>query len=433
MNRYIILLLYGLLVSCQQDGETYIFPAQTPNTLIDSTSYGIGPCEPSIFINPNDPSNIVAGSVLSQVHISRDTGKTWITKTLKSPYGVYGDPVITADTEGTFYFAHLSDPDHKGWTSKRLLDRIVVQRSDDGGTTWNDGGYAGLNHPKDQDKQWLVTNPNNQQVYMTWTEFDVYGSRADTAKSRILFSKSTDKGETWSKAIMLSEKEGDCIDDDKTTEGAVPAIGLNGEIYVAWSYHDTIYFDKSLDDGKTWLAKDLVVAEQPGGWNYEIEGLGRANGMPITAVHPTSGKIFINWTDQRNGEDDIDVWITSSDDGGNTWETPKRVNDDKTKTQQFFTWMSIDPVSGGIFIVFYDRRHHEDDHTDVYVAYSFDEGQTFTNQKISETPFLPTTGNFFGDYNNISAYNGIVRPIWTRADSTKLSVWTALINIKKQE
>ena len=35
---------------------------------------------------------------------------------------------------------------------------------------------------------------------------------------------------------------------------------------------------------------------------------------------------------------------------------------------------------------------------------------------------------FFGDYNNITAHNGVIRPIWTRLHEGDLSVWTAIIN-----
>lgn len=398
------------------------------NILIDTTIRSVGPCEPSIYINPLNTNEVVAGSVLNAVYRSKDGGETWTVKTLKSPYGVYGDPVITADYQGNFYFAHLSDPSGKGWSSDKLLDRIVVQRSEDGGKTWSDGGYAGLNHPKDQDKQWLAVNPKTNEIYMTWTEFDVYNSKKEEDDSRILFSKSTDKGDTWSDAISINEFNGDCLDGDKTTEGAVPAVGKNGEIYVAWSYNNKIYFDKSTDGGQTWLKKDIVAANQPGGWTFEIPGISRCNGLPITAVDRNTNTIYINWTDQRNGTDDTDVWIVKSTDGGDTWTTPKRVNDDAKGNQQFLTWMSIDQTDGTIYTVFYDRRAYDDIRTDVYIAYSKDGGETFINEKISDKPFKPTAFNFFGDYNNISAHNGKVRPIWTRADGTRLSVWTAIVD-----
>jgi len=226
---------------------------------------------------------------------------------------------------------------------------------------------------------------------------------------------------------------GDCVDSDNTTEGAVPAVGPDGEIYVAWSGPAGIVFDRSLDGGETWLDEDIFIDDQPGGWDYDIPGIQRCNGLPITccdlSYSQNRGTIYVNWTDQRNGEDDTDVWIAKSTDGGDTWSEPIRVNDDPPGKQQFFSWMTIDGANGNIYIVFYDRRNYDDRNTDVFVAYSMDGGETFENVKISESPFYPSSNVFFGDYNNITAYNGQVRPIWTRLQNGQLSVWTAIMDV----
>lgn len=405
---------------------------KSKNVLIHAGKGGFGPCEPSICISPKDKNKIVAGAVLNHVYSSEDGGETWRRSVLLSDYGVYGDPVIGADYKGNFYYLHLSDPEHKGWASPRLLDRIVAQKSTDGGLSWNNGSFMGMHHPKDQDKHWIGIDPESNALYVTWTEFDKYGSENPADKSRILFSKSTDEGETWSETVAINQYEGDCIDGDQTTEGAIPVAGLNGEIYVAWAYDNKLWFDVSKDGGETWLSEDIVIAEQPGGWAFEVPDIGRANGMPVLGIDrtdgPNRGTLYVNWTDQTHGPDDIDVWFAKSTDNGKTWSKPKRVNDDPAGKQQFFTWMSVDPITGHIYTVFYDRRNYDDSRTDVYLAYSTDGGETFTNQRISETPFLPTAKNvFFGDYNNISAYDGRVRPIWTRCDNGKLSVWTSLL------
>ena len=220
-------------------------------------------------------------------------------------------------------------------------------------------------------------------------------------------------------------------------EFSVPAVGLDGNLYIAWSYDEKIYLDKSVDGGKTWLDKDIVVSDQPGGWTFSIPGIFRANGLPITAIDnspgPNRGTLYVNWCDQRNGEADTDVWLAKSSDQGKTWSAPIRVNDDAPGKQQFFTWMDIDQTTGDLYFVFYDRRAYEGNQTDVYIAYSTDGGKTFINEKVSETPFTPSPNAFFGDYNNISAHDGRVRPIWTRADGVNLSVWTALVDMERKK
>jgi hypothetical protein len=80
-----------------------------------------------------------------------------------------------------------------------------------------------------------------------------------------------------------------------------------------------------------------------------------------------------------------------------------------------------------LWFVFYDRRNTTGDATDVFVAKSTDGGATFENFKVSETPFTPTSGVFFGDYTNIAAWEGKIYPIWMRLHNGQLSVWTAPI------
>ena len=64
----------------------------------------------------------------------------------------------------------------------------------------------------------------------------------------------------------------------------------------------------------------------------------------------------------------------------------------------------------------------------MYVASSYDGGETWENLRVSEEKFRTNPKGFFGDYNNISAYDGIVRPIWTRNDDGVLSIWTAILD-----
>lgn len=397
----------------------YSIFAKSQNIQISSVG---NPSEPSIFMDPKNPRYIVAGANISSMYYSQDTGRTWTRKTLSSTYGVWGDPSIICDTSGYFYFFHLSNPPSPGY----WIDRIVCQRSTDKGSTWNNGTFTALVPPHNQDKQWCAVDRSNNNLYITWTEFDLYNSANALDSSRILFSRSTDAGNTWSTPTKINRISGDCIDSDNTVEGAVPAIGPNGEVYVSWVGPSGIVFDRSIDQGNTWLYNDIFVTSVPGGWDFMVPGVQRANGLPVTMCDTSggsnNGNIYINWSDQRNG--DTDVWLARSSDGGNTWSAPVKVNNDNTTTHQFFTWACIDQSNGDIYVVFYDRRNYVDNRTDVYIAKSSDGGITFTNWKISSTPFLPTNSVFFGDYTNITAHNGIVRPIWTRLHNGALSVWT---------
>lgn len=396
-----------------------------------------GTCEPSISVNPADPNNLVAASVLNNVYYSRDGGFTWEKGKIKSSFGVWGDPCIVHDASGRAYYFHLSDPTGKNWQSDSILDRIVVQWSDDGGKSWSDGSFMGLNHPKDQDKEWAAVNLETGEVVVTWTQFDKYNSPDEEDKSNILFSRSIDRGETWSDPIAINEISGNCLDDDQTVEGAVPSFGPNGEIYVAWSYDEKIYFNHTKKSGTEWNEENTFVAKQPGGWTMNIPGLNRTNGMPVTAVDnsegPYRGRIYVMWGDIRHGETNADIFLAHSDDNGETFSTPTKVNQDTTNTHQFLPWMSIDNKTGAVYSVYYDRSNYTNDSTDVIFTYSQDGGLSWQHRKINLEGFSVNPKVFFGDYNNITSRNGKVYPIWTEFHKGYLSVWTAIIDLTKED
>ncbi len=416
--KALLFLIFILQIACAN------LIAQHANIVIGNSN---DPEEPSIAINPKNTLQLVAGANIDIYYISNDGGYNWQEGTLSSIFGVYGDPAIAVDTTGAFYFFHLSNPSSGNW-----IDRIVCQKLDSLSGNWTDGSFAGLNGTKAQDKHWPVVDRTNNTIYITWSQFDEYGSSNSADSSNILFSKSTDGGQSWTPALRINKTAGNCIDSDSTVEGAVPAVGPNGEVYVSWAGPEGLLFDKSIDGGTTWLQDDIFVSNIGGGWDYSIPGIMRANGLPVTACDlsnsPHNGTIYINWSDQTNGAQNTDIWLSQSTDGGNNWSAPIRVNDDTTNHHQFFTWMTIDQTTGYLWFVWYDRRNYSDDRTDVYMACSKDGGQTFINFRVSESPFLPNSSVFFGDYTNVTAHNSVVRPIWTRLESFQLSVLTAIID-----
>jgi hypothetical protein len=436
-----------ILLSC------YSHYAQAQRVVRVTEPDAIQPAEVAIAVNPSNPDNLVGASFQtgmppkpragSYTYVTMDGGKTWKTIASQDPQNlVQGDDALAFSSDGVAYHAHLSFDGIRVQRPKRAESGIIVSASRDGGLTWN-APVPAINHVNTvtpfEDKPGIVTDNATGStfkgnVYIAWTRFDVYGSHDPECHTQIYFSRSTDGGKTFSMPFRISDTGGDCIDSDNTVEGAVPAVGPKGEVYVVWAGPLGLVFDKSTDGGLT-FGKDKVIGQMPGGWDFPMPGLDRANGMPVTGVDlsagPRRGTLYVNWIDERNG--DLDVFVASSSDGGETWSAPVRVNDDPLKNgkAQFFTWMAVDPVDGSVNTVFYDRRDTEGTLTRLTMARSTDGGRTFVNHKIDQEPFACNDKVFFGDYSGIAAYAGRVVPIFMHfIDDTKLAVSVALFHFR---
>ena len=122
------------------------------------------------------------------------------------------------------------------------------------------------------------------------------------------------------------------------------------------------------------------------------------------------------WSDYHNG--DVDVFCASSTDHGRTWSKPVRVNTDPIHDgiDQFFQWMAVDPVTGEVYVQFYDRRDDPANRkTGFTLARSTDGGKTFVNYAWAESPFESEQPAFLGDYTWLTAYNRKVFGAWTEA------------------
>jgi len=418
-----------------------------------SDADAINPAEVSIAINPKNPDNVVAASFAegrpprarygSYNYASMDGGHTWKTIPVADPTGLtQGDDVVYFGNNGTAYHIHLSFVGIRVARPPRAESGMLVESSADGGLTWAESVPA-INHVNTvipfEDKPGIVVDNAPQSkhkgnVYLAWTRFDIYGSNDPDCHSHIYFTRSTDGGKSFAMPVRISDSAGDCRDSDNTVEGAVPAVAPNGDVYIVWAGPLGLVFKKSTDAGLT-FGKEKTISQMPGGWDFPVAGLERANGMPVTGVDlsngPNKGTLYVNWIDARNG--DPDVFVMSSRDGGETWSSPVRVNDDPLKNgkEQFFTWMSVDPTDGSVNIVFYDRRDTNGAMTKLVMARSVDGGKTFVNHAIDQPAFKCEDRVFFGDYTGISAYNGRVLPFFMHFDlEKKLVVSVALFHFK---
>lgn len=394
------------------------------------------PNEPSICISHTNTSTVCAGANINYRMHSVDEGKTWEVKPLRSKYGVWGDPVLHGDQHGKIYFTHLSRTEGKD-KDYGFIDRIVVQRSDDGGKTYNEGSFTGLNEPKMQDKPWIssddYSDPYDSRLYLSWTEFDKINSKKKKHHSRIRFSYSDDFAESWSEAITISDSVGDAVDDDHTLEGATTAVNREGVIYCVWAGHHKLYFDKSVDGGKTW-GKDKVIANQSSGWAMDIPHLYRCNGMPFivcdNSLGNNRGKLYVVWGDTTAGS--ANVYMMTSDDGGDSWSDIKQVHSDlyHPNRSQFLPNIAIDPKTGNIAVIYYDRRNSKSDvFTDVYISHSTDGGLSFNDYRLSSTLMRPAGKHVFsGDYIDIDYYNGKLAAIWS-GNAPSARIYSAYIDV----
>ncbi len=422
-KHYLCLILAGLANLTSQ--------AQFKNVLI---STAMEPEEVSIAINPKNTNEIIAGANLASYYYSQDGGLTWTRKVLKChEFNVWGDPVVFWDTAQVAYYMHLSNPFPKITPDGSWVDRIVVNRSDDHGLTYPNCYAFGKAGKKVQDKHWAAVNKRTNEIHVCWTQFDKYESKDPKDSSIIRYARSSDGGRTWTEPKKISYYTGDCIDSDNTVEGAVPCIGPKGEIYVAWAGPKGLVFNKSTDNGNTWLPKEKILDSIPDGWDYSIDGLFRANGLPFTDCDnsngPYKGRVYICWSDAKFGKTNKDVFLMYSDDGGDTWSDRILLTYYPNHKQQFMPHFTIDQSTGYLYFLYYDRRNHVNSNlTDVYLSVSRDGGKTFSHHKINERSFTPHKEIFFGDYIGVSAHNGIIRPMWMQMDEKKnLGVYTALV------
>jgi hypothetical protein len=399
-----------------------ILCAQHQNVVIGN-SFGWGlPSEPAVMMNPANTNEILVAGMPNFDYYSTNGGLSWTQETIQSPYGVNADPVILVDPAGSFYYIHLPD----------VINRVICHRRDNLGDGWSMESNAAYDGLHDVDKEWASYDPVNNSIYLSFTYFDEWGSSSTADSSCIFLTRSGDGGETWSTPVRISGQKGNATGGTYSTHGSYNTTGPDGEVYVTWFGPSGLMFDRSLDQGDTWLPQDINITNQHITWQYSIPGINLGVTFPFIACDrsggPYNGTIYITWADKRNGGNNTDVFLVKSADGGLTWSSPIKVNDDPPGRHQFFPAITVDQVTGKIWVVFFDRRNYTDTNTDVYMAVSEDGGSNFTNFKVSENPFVPFGTVFFVHYIGITSHDDHVFPVWNRMDNGENSLIGAIID-----
>ncbi len=347
--------------------------------------------EPSIAVNPLNPEQIVIGwrqfnntnSDFRQAGLaySHDGGMTWNNIGPLEPGIFRSDPVLAAAADGTFFYQSLAVESQGQPGLDDDIFRVDQWRSVDGGVTWIDkiNAIGG-------DKSWYAIDQtataNQGNVYAAW-------NLAGNNHYPNSFNYSLDNGMSYSSPEQLP----------KSPIFGTVAIGFDGEVYVVGINGETNLNDFHLiktnnpmsaifPDFNQSTPLNLGGSVAIGGIN-PVGLLGQVWVATDKSNRHTRGSVYVAASVDRFGGDPLDLNFIRSRDGGNTFTSPKKINDDNSFIDwQWFGTMGVAP-NGRIDLLWLDTRStganiQSKTHSELFYSYSYDGGLTFSkNQAIS--------------------------------------------------
>ena len=362
---------------------------------------------------------------------------------------ITSDPWVHFDDEGNAYFMVLDAPPFEsgarwGMTMHRWNS---VSKSDlePGGNTWSNRKPINLydmDLPQDflgflDDKNtFAVQNAGPDSDGTTGPLVACWGQNVSAAvKQQVACRRSTDRGDTWEPADVLSGVHqlviGVHVIADPTDPNVFYATWLQYETEIATGL-GTLDFNVSVDGGQTWLPTPISITDvqtiprQFPGQSF------RNLSIPIMAAGP-DGELYIaiaeylEAPDPDTDEDDLqaDIILYKSTNGGVAWDEGTNVTEGlepNVNADQFQPVVDVVQEGNGkgqVNIGYFDRRldQHEgfgpDDHpgnyfTDVFLSRSNDGGGTFSHHRLTHDATDPEynapvsgSGLFFGDYQGL--------------------------------
>ncbi len=455
MSRFIkVLALFSLGVVtpllCAQDvrmNSADNFGTQNNSTTQSETNHAVTPL--AILSAWNDSTQIATlGSTAFRSFIgwqASTTGSSFSGGgffTLPGSFNSLGDPAIVADSTGHFYIASLASPSTGGGN----LQNLAVARTTGTAPPFSFGTaviLSPLTSGDELDKELMAIDAtggaNNDRIYIVATQLSAGRIIAahTTSLSPLTFS-------SWQFVSPTSP----------SSTGAMPAVAPNGDVYLVWtSGNSAIQMVKSIDGGGTFINPDsadpapaktvatftaLPFLATPAGSSALKTAAFAQIAIDSTAVgSPTRGFIYVTFAAKPSaaGTDKTDIFFTRSTDGGVTWQTPRDISSglaatigqDSTTNDNWMPSITVSPVTGHIYITYYDRRDDAANMlTRVYRALSTDGGLTFANAALGASQFTPIAGfseagasnQYWGEYNWSTADTGGLHFTWGDSHNT---------------
>lgn len=361
--------------------------------------------EPSLTMNPLDPTKMAVGwrqfnSVSSNFRqagwaFTTNDGVNWTFPGVLENNVFRSDPVLDVDANGKFYYLSLLNT---------FFDD--VWGSTNGGANWTRLGPA-----TGGDKEWLAidrTNgPGRGHLYQIWsTAGNNYGGRQ--------FSRSTNGGSVWMNPINIPNQP----------VWGVMDIAPNGDLYIGGSDGDTIFYfvrSTNADNAGVTPTFDLARSFSLGGsvgFGQVINPAGLSGQTYLVtdkSTTPYGGYIYLMSSVSVNTSNPLDLRFVRSTDGGNTWSTSKRLNDDPLNGGKYH-WMGTMGIApnGRIDVVWNDTRDSAaNQFSALYYTCSFDGGITWLPNTQVSPAFNQSLGypnqDKMGDYMGLVSDDGGAR------------------------
>ncbi|MFZ1322713.1 MAG: T9SS type A sorting domain-containing protein [Ignavibacteria bacterium] len=373
-------------------------------------------------------ANTTAGSSFGQgSYTTTDGGITWFGTDLIPAFGSPSDPGPCIDKDGVIIITTLNPG-------------MAASYSTNNGITWSPAVNITT---QSSDKNFAASDdaPSSSfygRSYCVWSNFA-------SGSPPIVISYTTNSGVSWSSVNQINTSVA-----GHYSQGCDIAIGPTGEVYVCWAapnsaspfIEDFAGFAKSVNGSANWTVTDNAY-DMNGIRSSSYNGWGvRVNSFPRIGVDrsggPRNGWIYIVASDVNLAPagSDADVVIHRSSDGGVTWSSGVRVNQDPLNNGkvQFFPAIRVDE-SGGVNVVYYDNRNYPSvgDSCQVYVSRSLDGGTTWTDMLVSDHSWKVKgeagLGNYMGDYIGITSGSGKLWPFWFDDKSGTMQAWTTSVQI----
>jgi hypothetical protein len=303
--------------------------------------------EPWVAVNPREADHIAVawqqdrytaggGARGHVVGVTFDGGESWGSVVVPGLSPCSGgdwhrttDPWLAFGADGQLYAAALSFRDSS------FGGAVVVSRSEDGGLTWDAPVIVDeIGDPEFNDRETLTADPVDAcTLYVTWTRFD--GNPSEVTAGDVLFSRTDDCGATWSDPVTVHSSDPVGI--------AAQIVVLPDRSLVAFFKENLrglverpLWVKRSIDGGATWPGEPIVAAATRQAVPVTPDGSPVRSSSYDVAVDRDTGDLYVIWehlfTDLSTP---IQVALSASTDGGNTWSAPIRV--DKTPDGSVFS------------------------------------------------------------------------------------------------